>query len=227
MGRGLEGPAPGEGLAGPEVQSTRGSSPGPLVRLGPGWRSPCARTEAAGDPEEARAAVRSGLCRALRGRRPLRPDPAPPRAAASEAESRQRAGLSQPSGAEGAGEAAGGVLRGRCGCPARTPVGNRPPLHPPGPPTSPTQVPAPEGGRSGRPRDAAGALPRVLDEIEAGVLPAKSLDVQTGTIGVKQLDLRPATVECKSHIWWGWGGRAWQRFLRLRGEWGGWCNPSS
>lgn len=84
------------GLGGPEVQSTRGSSPCPLVRLGPGWRSPCARAEAAGDPEEARAAVRSGLCGALRGRRPLRPVPAPPRAAASEAESRERAGLSQP-----------------------------------------------------------------------------------------------------------------------------------
>lgn len=41
-------------------------------------------------------AVRSGQCRALRGRRPLRPIPAAPRAAASEAESREREGLSQP-----------------------------------------------------------------------------------------------------------------------------------
>lgn len=43
MGRRLEDPAPGEGLAGPEAPGTRGSSPLPLLRLGPEWRSPCAR----------------------------------------------------------------------------------------------------------------------------------------------------------------------------------------
>lgn len=43
MGRRLEDQAPGEGLAGPKVQGTRDNGFLPLLRLGPGWRSPCAR----------------------------------------------------------------------------------------------------------------------------------------------------------------------------------------
>lgn len=39
----LEEQAPREGPADPEVKDTRGSTPLPLQRLGPGWRSPCAR----------------------------------------------------------------------------------------------------------------------------------------------------------------------------------------
>lgn len=59
-----------------------------------GGRRHRARAEAAGDPkwaaEGTRVAVRSEQCRALRGHRLLRPVPAAPRAAASEAESRER-----------------------------------------------------------------------------------------------------------------------------------------
>lgn len=95
----LEEQAPREGPADPEVKDTRGSGPLPRQRLGPGGAHR-ARAEAAGDPEwaaeGARVALPSGQCRALRGRRPLRPIPAAPRAVASEAESREREGLSQP-----------------------------------------------------------------------------------------------------------------------------------
>lgn len=52
--------------------------------------------------------VRSEQCRALRGHRLLRPVPAAPRAAASEAESREREGLRQPVLWGGGGGRSGG-----------------------------------------------------------------------------------------------------------------------
>lgn len=92
-----------------------------------------ARAEAAGDPEwaakGARIAVRSGQCRALRGRRPLRPVPAAPRSAASEAESREREGLSQPAlwGGGGGGNSSRGPSR-PLGLPSANACGEAPAL---------------------------------------------------------------------------------------------------
>lgn len=119
-----------------------------------------ARAEAAGDPEwaaeGARVAVRSGQCRTLRVRRPLRPVPAAPRAAASEAESREQKGLSQPALWDGGGGESGG--RGPSlllGLPSANACWEAPPLRPP---TNPAQVPSMGGGHSAQ----VGRAPRRL-----------------------------------------------------------------
>lgn len=127
-----------------------------------------ARAEAAGDPERAakgaRIAVRSGQCRALRGRRPLRPVPTAPRSAASEAESREREGLSQPAlwGGGGGGNSRPGPSR-PLGLPSANACGEAP-----APSALPSRLLALPKSRSGErpllagrvgPVEATGAVP--------------------------------------------------------------------
>lgn len=113
---------------------------------------------------------------------------------------------SQPSGAEGAGEAAGGGLRGRSGCPARTPAGKGPPGLPPGLPKPLAWGAAARCSSARPPGGCQSGIPGVLGELEARVLQAKSLDVQMGTIGVKPLDLELATSLRRALIGWGLEG---------------------
>lgn len=101
-------------------------------------------------------AVRSGQCRALRGRRPLRPFPAAPRAAASEAESWEREGLRQPTLWGGGGGRSGG--RGPS-LPLGLPGANACGEGPAQPPATPAQDPSLGAGHSAQVGTASERLP--------------------------------------------------------------------